>query len=165
MGMETGFAAGAYLGQTSNGHLGGEIRYLYEKNDLMVSSGGTKYTFGGNSQSIGYDLLWYFNGAKSKVRPYVAAGGGMKGYTGTGTERAVQPLGNLAVLTKTTEWKPMVDFGAGIRIMAGKHIALRLEARDYMTPYPTKVLTPVPPAKVSGWLQNFTFLVGIGFVF
>jgi len=165
IGMETGFAGGVYLGQSGSGHLGGEIRYLYEHNDLKLQSSGTKYTFGGHTHSIGYDLLWYFGSPKSSVRPYVAAGGGIKQYAGTGTEIAVQPLGNLAVLTKTQEWKPMVDFGGGIRFTAGKHMSFRVEVRDYLTPYPTKVLTPIPPAKVDGWLQNLTVLVGLGFVF
>lgn len=165
LGMETGFAGGAYLGQSGSGHLGGEVRYLYEKSDLKIQSGGTKYTFGGHTHSIGYDLLWYFNTAESSVRPYVAIGGGVKQYAGTGAEVAVQPLGNLAVLTKTQEWKPMVDFGGGIRVAASKHVSFRVEVRDYLTPYPTKVLTPIPPAKADGWLQNLTLLVGIGFVF
>ena len=59
----------------------------------------------------------------------------------------------------------MVDFGGGIRFVAGKHVSFRVEFRDYMTPYPTKVLTPVPPAKADGWLQNLTFLIGVGLVF
>jgi hypothetical protein len=164
LGLNMGYGGGAYLGQSKEGRLGGEFRYLYQQHELALSSGGTSVAFAGRSHTFGYDLLFHLNKAKSPVRPFVALGGGLKGYQGTGTEHASQPLSTLAVLTKTTQWKPMVDFGAGIKFHAGKRLVFRVEARDYVTPFPTDVLTPVPPAQVSGWLHNIVFLFGVGLV-
>jgi hypothetical protein len=47
----------------------------------------------------------------------------------------------------------------------GQHAFLRTEFRDYVTPFPKKVITPATGAKVSGWLHDIVPMVGIGFSF
>jgi len=44
-------------------------------------------------------------------------------------------------------------------------VFVRAEFRDYITPLPKLVITPVPGAKVGGWVHDFTPLGGIGFSF
>ena len=41
-------------------------------------------------------------------------------------------------------------------------VYLRLEIRDYITPFPKQVVAPAPGAKLKGWLHDFVPMVGIG---
>jgi len=162
-GFEQGFAAGAWIGHNSSKYIGGEIRYLFEQNDLKLSSGGTKVAFAGRSHAIHYDLLIHGSPTGSKVRPYIAVGGGVKGYYGTGREQALQPLVQFAALTHTREWKGLATFGGGVKLQAGSHIVVRVDFRDYLTPFPKEVIAPARGGKISGWLHNFVPMVGISY--
>ncbi len=164
VGFKPGLAAGGWIGHNSTGRLGGEIRYLFQKNDMRVTSGSNTYTFGGHSHALHYDLLLHANSIEDAVRPFIAVGGGMKGYQGTGTERAFQPLGNIAILTKTTQWKPLISFGAGVKWNISPRIVLRAEVRDYLTQVPTDVILPAPGAKLGGWFHDITPTFGISYL-
>jgi len=37
--------------------------------------------------------------------------------------------------------------------------------RDYITPFPNKVIAPAPGAKVGGWLQDFVPMFGVSWTF
>ena len=164
-GFDNSFAGGAWLGHNMYNYLGGEIHYLYEQNGLKLSGSGTNVTFSGRSHAIHYDFLIHTSPRGSKVRPFVAVGGGIKGYSGTGTETAAQPLQEYAILTKTSEWKGLVTVGAGVKFALGSRVNLRVEFRDYMTPFPTTVIAPVPGAAIGGWVHNFVPMFGLGFTF
>lgn len=163
IGFNPSFAVGGYLGQTLSNHFGGQLRYLYQQNELKLSSGGTSTTFSGRSHIIHYDLLAYVVGKESPIRLYGAAGGGLKVYQGTGTEQPIQPLSNLAILTKTTEATPVGDFGGGLQFKIGRAVA-RIEFRDYLTKVP-KVFAASPGAHLSGLLHNWGPDFGIGWTF
>lgn len=163
-GFQHGFAASAYFGHNMYRHVSGEIRYSFERNTMSLTSGSASATFAGRSHMMHYDLVFHTAPVNAHVRPYALAGAGIKGYQGTGTEVVYQPLENVALLTKTSQWVPLITFGAGIKVRAGKHAILRLEFRDYMTPFPADVIAPVPPANKLGWLHNFVPLVGISFL-
>jgi len=159
-----GPGGGIFFGQTMNGHFGGELRYLYARNSLKLTSGGAEATFAGQSHSVGYDLLFYVTDRDVKIRPYVAAGIGVKIYQGTGAERAVQPLSNLAILTNTNQTTVAGDFGAGVKVSLGGRLALRLEVRDYVSPVPDKVFAASPGAHINGTIfHQFVPAVGIGY--
>lgn len=164
-GFESGLSVHAWVGQNMKSHLGGEIRYTYEKNDLKLTSGGTKASFSGASHSIFYDFLFYGNGLKSKIRPYVLAGAGVKIYQGTGKETVTQPLSNVALLTKTTGTEALVAVGGGVKFSVGGRGTFRLEFADYLTPFPKKVITPLSGTKGDGWISNFVPMVGIAYTF
>lgn len=164
-GFDNGWGATAWLGNDKGKYIGGEIRYMYQNNSLKLESGGTKYTFGGRSNSIHYDFLLHAAPRGSKVRPFVAFGAGFRGYEGNGKEVAVQPLASLAFLTKTTEWVPLVSLGGGIKFQPSKHLSFRAEFRDYLTPVPTRVITPAAGAKLDGWINNFVAMFGVSFLF
>jgi hypothetical protein len=164
-GFADGFAAGVFLGQNMYSHLGGEIRYTFERNDLQVSSGSTKFNFGGRAHALHYDFLLHATRLGSRVRPFVAAGGGVKIYEGTGKESSSQPLSSLAIPTKTRELKPLISIGGGIKFAISKHVNFRIEVRDYLTQFPTVVVTPAPNAKISGWLHNLVPMAGLSIVF
>ena len=164
-GFDNGLAGNVWIGNNMYNKLSGEFHYDYEMNDLKLSSGGTNVTFSGKSHAFHYDVLYHFSKRNAKVRPYVLAGGGFKLYQGTGTESAFQALNKFAILTKTTESKPMVTFGGGVKFALSQHINLRLEVRDNMTAFTSKLILPVNGASTPGWLNNFVPLVGISFVF
>jgi hypothetical protein len=165
VGFGNGFSAGVWGAHNMYRRLGGEIRYLFEHNKLEVSSGSNKATFAGRSHAIHYNLVFYDQDSESRVRPFFAVGGGVKGYEGTGEETAFQPLQNVALLTKTSQWKPLIVFGGGFKFAVGSSKDLRVEFYDYFTPFPTEVIAPAPGADFGGWIHNFVPTIGLSFVF
>ncbi|MDP8980006.1 MAG: outer membrane beta-barrel protein [Acidobacteriota bacterium] len=163
--LASGLAVSAWLGNNSGRLLGGEFRYDYESADLKLSSGGNTIKFGAQTHAVHYDFLLHFTPRESKVRPFVAAGAGIKAFRGTGTEAAFQPLSNIAILTKTNQTKPLVSLGGGVKVALGPAIQIRLEAHDYLTPFPKNLIAPASGAKVGGWLQDFVIMAGLGFTF
>ena len=164
-GFDSGFAAGALLGNQMNRYVGGEARYTFRKDDLQVSSGSTKATAVAQSHALHYDVLIHGAEMGSPVRPFLAAGAGVKWFRGTGAEQVFQPLSNLVVLTHTSEAQPLVSVGGGVKISVSKRALLRLDFRDYATPLPNNLLATPATAKIGGWVHDFVFLVGISSVF
>jgi Outer membrane protein beta-barrel domain len=164
-GLSDGLLASVWLGNNSGNLLGGELRYDYEKTDLKLSSGAASATFGADTHALHYDFLLHFAPTDSRVRPYVAAGGGVKLYRGIGKEAAFQPLSSLALLTKANEIKGLVSLGAGIKFAIAHAFQLRIEVHDYLTPFPKTVIAPAQGSKVSGWLQDFVALAGLSVTF
>jgi hypothetical protein len=162
---QAGFGVTGYIGHNNYHYVGGEFRYTMQFNDLQVSSGGTKATFGGRSQALHYDVLIHTASTRQKVRPFVAFGGGVKAYQGTGKETVTQPLASLAFLTKTSELKPLVSFGAGVKFKVSEKAMFRVDLRDYFGPAPNRVIAPAPGATLKGWIHNFVFLAGISYTF
>ena len=163
--LNNGVAVSAWLGNNIGNLLGGELRYDYEKTDLHLSSGGTSVNFGGHTNAFHYDFLLHFTPRDAKVRPYIAGGGGVKVYTGTGKEQAFQPFSTVALLTKTSEVKGLVSVGAGIKFNVAHAVQFRVEIHDYLTPFPKKVIAPAQNAKVDGWLSDFVAMAGLSITF
>jgi hypothetical protein len=92
------------------------------------------------------------------------AGGGASVY-GTGGEHAYQPASGFALLTRTQELKPLVSAGGGVKVALGDSLQLRLEIRDYITPFPKEVVAPAPGARIKGWLHDFVPTAGISVKF
>lgn len=163
--LTNGMVASAWLGNNLRGRIGGEVRYDYEMTDLKLSSGGTNVTFGANTQAVHYDFLFHFTSQEATIRPFVAAGGGVKFFHGTGVETAFQPLQGIALLTKTSETKGMISVGGGIKFNINRVLQLRLEAHDYITPFPTKVIAAAQGSKTSGWLMDFVPMGALAITF
>jgi hypothetical protein len=145
--------------------LSGEIRYDFLRNDMKLEGSGAKATFGGDSHAIHYDVHFHFTDSQSRVRPFVLAGGGVKMFRGTGTERAFQPLSQIAVLTHTTELAGLITFGVGVKMQLTEKVLLRLEFRDNMTRFPKKVIAPNRGSGGDGWVQNFAPTAGVSVLF
>ena len=159
-----GVALSAWLDNNiGSGFLTGELRYDHEMGDLKLSSGGTSATFASQSNAVHYDFLFNFASSEAAVRPYVAAGGGVKWYSGTGTEQVFQPLSNIAVFSDVRDLRAMASVGAGVKFNIAKSTMLRLEVHDYLTPFPSKLIAPVGGPNVSGWLQDIVVSAGISF--
>jgi hypothetical protein len=164
-GFQTGFAAGAFLGQNLYRHIGGELRYAYLQSDLSLKSGGSSASFSGVAHVVHYDLILHTNRAGKRAQLFVAVGGGVKIFRGTGTEAAYQPLSQFGYFTKTQAVKPMGDVGAGVRWSIGRRVFLRAEVRDYITKFPTEIITPAPGVKYGSLLQDLVPMVGISYEF
>jgi opacity protein-like surface antigen len=161
-----GLALSAWVDNNiGSGLFGGELRYDHENADLKLSSGGTSVTFGSQSNAIHYDFLYNFTSSESPVRPFVAAGGGVKWYSGTGSEQVYQPLSNIAVFSDVRDLRPMVSVGAGVKFNIAKSTLLRLEVHDYLTPFPSTLIAPTSGSSVSGWLQDIVVSAGLSFAF
>jgi outer membrane protein W len=161
--IQTGLAGGAWFANNGQGHWSGELRYEYQMGNLALSSGGTTATLGAHTQQFHYDLMWHATPSESRIRPYVSAGAGIKLYNGTGAQVAYQPLSNYALLTAQQDLRPLVSAGAGVKFQLSQHVQLRLDVRDYLTPFPRNVITPNVGAKVGGWLMDFVPMVGISY--
>jgi len=160
-GFAPGVVGGVLLGQDLYDHWGGEIRYLFEQRDPRVSSGGTSATLAGQAHMLGYDLIYHVRSREERVRPYFALGGGMKLFWGTGAEEPYRPLMQYAYLTHERQAEPMVSVGGGVKWPMGKRMALRLECRDQITPFPQKLIAPAPAMAIKGWLHDFVPTVSL----
>src|SRR6266498_3824433 len=150
-GFASGPAFGGVLSQNLYPRVSGELRYTYLFSDLKLSSAAESASFKGITHTFHYDVVLHSRREDSRVRPFLAAGGGVRVFRGTGKEVTYQPLGDFALLTRAREAKPMVTFGGGIKYAISPRISLRAEVRDYFTSFPTKVIAPAPGAKLSGW--------------
>lgn len=160
--FDSGWGATGYVGHNMYNKVAGELRYSYLKNDAKLSSGSAQALFGANSHAIHYDILIHATGVDSKIRPFVAVGGGIKVFQGTGREVVAQPLGNLAFLTKTSEYKPMATFGAGVKLNVSRRLGFRVEVKDYFSQFPKEVIAPASGSKLSGdWIHNFVAMASI----
>jgi hypothetical protein len=162
-GFKLGYAAGFTIGHNMYQHIGGEIRYTFLQNEMKLNSGSTEATFASQAHVIHYDLLIHSKGPDSPVRPYVAVGGGMKYYRGTGAEQPFQPLSNIAILTKTSETKGLASVGGGVKLKMTDKIWLRFDVHDYLTPFPKHVITPNEGSAAGGWMNNIVGTCGITF--
>lgn len=160
--FKPGYGFTGYLGQLGD-RLGGELRYSFASNEMELSSGGTSFAMSGRTQAVHYDLSFYFNNKKAKIRPYVLVGGGVKQYTGTSSNSLIQPFMATAVLTNTSEWKPLITAGAGIRVVLNPKLHLRAEVLTYMTEAPKKVITPVY-GELNGWYFDIMPTVSLSYV-
>jgi hypothetical protein len=161
----TGVVGSAWLGNTRSGRWGGELRYDFQQGDMQLKSSGTTVNFGAQTHAVHYDFLLYTAPAEARVRPFLAVGAGVKVYRGTGTEREFQPLGDIALLTKTQDVRALVSIGAGIKFHVSPGLNFRVEVHDQMTPFPDEVIAPALNAKVGGWLHDIIPMFGLSFVF
>jgi hypothetical protein len=162
--IQTGLVGSVWVGNYSQGHWGGELRYDYQMGNLELSEGSTQATFAARSQAVHYDFLYHFAAKESRVQPFVAFGAGIKIYQGTGSQVVYQPLSNVALLTQAQDLVPLASGGAGLKFKLAPHLMLRVDVHDYLTPFPKQVITPVTN-KTQGWLQDFVPMAGIAFVF
>ena len=161
--IQTNVAGSAWLDNNSSGRWGGELRYDYQMGALELSSGSTQATFAARTQAMHYDVLYHFAPRGARIRPFVAAGAGIKIYQGTGAQVEYQPLSNIALLTQTQDLTPLVSAGGGVKMQLTPRVQLRFEVHDYLTPFPKQVITPNQGAKAGGWFQDFVPMVGLSY--
>lgn len=164
-GFKPGLAFSAVAGNDISPWFGGEARYTYRQNDLTVSSRGTEVRFDGDSHILNYDFMFHLARRPAAVRPFFAAGAGVKIYRGTGRESARQPLSNFVALTRTSQLVPVASVGAGVKARFSELLSLRVEVRDFASTFPDEVVAPVPGTRARGWLHDIVPMVGLSFNF
>jgi hypothetical protein len=164
-GIRNRFAFSAVISDDQYDYLGGEIRYTYQDGDPFLEAGGARANIQGQSHAFHYDLLIHTRPKWERIRPYFAIGIGAKLYVVSGPENPVQPLGDIGLLTARDEFKVLYVAGGGVKIRLHDHVLFRLDLRDYITPFPKRVIRPAPGATGRGFLQQFTPLVGVSYVF
>jgi hypothetical protein len=160
-GLGPGAVAGAFFGQDLYTHWSGEIRYLFELRNLRLASGGASASFSGRAHLLQYELQYQLRPRSERVRPFLAAGGGMKLFQGTGDENAYQPLMQYAWLTRTQELKPLLTVGAGVKFYVARRMILHLDLRDQITGLPSRTIAPAPGMAIKGWLHDFVPTAGL----
>lgn len=164
-GFQPGAGLGALLGDDQTNLLGGEVRYLMLFDNLKISQGGTQATFSGRSHIIHYDFLLHARPRRSPVRPFLAAGGGIRFIEGTGAQQVYQPLSQYALLTQTHELTALISAGGGVKFRISSRVYLRTEIRDYLSPHLSKVIAASPGASVHGWMNEFVPLAALTYTF
>ena len=164
-GFSPGVAVGGFIGQNLYRQLGGELRYTFQFSNLKLSGGGSEASFRGQAHTVQYNVLWHARPVRSRIRPFVGVGAGMRVFRGTGEESAYQALSGLALLTKTQEWKLMAAAGGGVKYRLTPRLSLRAELWDYATPFPSRVIAASPGAQLGGWLHDIVPMVGLTFVY
>jgi hypothetical protein len=155
-------AATAWVGNRSAKHWGGELRYNFQRGDLLLRQASTEASFGASSHALHYDFLYHFHDSEYSVRPFVAFGGGIKMFRGTGQEVLVQPLSRIALLTRAQDMVPMASVGAGFKVRLSDSVHLRLDVHDFMTPFPKEVIVP-NGGSITAWMHDIVPMVGIMF--
>jgi hypothetical protein len=164
-----GFAPGAAFGVFAGNNLyrnwSGEIHYEFMQSDLRLTSGGQSAQFTGAAHTVHYDIVYHTVRQESSVQFFAALGGGIKLFRGTGAEEAYQPLSQFGYFTKTQAIKPVLSVGGGFTYRLSRRVYLRAELRDFITPFPTQVLTPAPGVKYGSLLQDLVPMVGLSYVY
>jgi hypothetical protein len=164
-GFHSGSAVGAFFGQNMYEYVGGELRYLFLWGAPQLQLGNTRATMHGDTNLVVYDFLFHMKSRHSKVRPFLAAGAGIKAFTGNSTQFLTQPLQDFAVLLPRRQVEAAVSVGGGIKFQAARHVLLRADFRTYMSPLPDRLFQMPRFNEIRGWVYNFVPQVGIGYTF
>jgi hypothetical protein len=164
-GIGNRFVAGAVLGEDLYEHVGGELRYLYQDGDPFVSAGGKKANVQGHSHSLTYELLFHPRPREAKLRPFGAIGAGFKYYATNGPEPAQQPFPGIVTLTNSSQFRWLISVGGGVKYRIHKHVLLRGDFRDYISPFPKKLFVPAQGGTDRGIFNQFTPMFGVSYWF
>ena len=164
-GVDNRIVASAVVDQDLYQHFSGELRYVFRDDDLVLKNGGQKVNMDGDSHLVHYDMLFHPTAKESRIRPFVAAGAGIRLFRATGAEYVNQPFSDFALLTKTNEVKPQISVGGGVKAKLTDHTAIRLDFREYISPFPEELFVTAPGAKIHGWLFDSVPMAGFSFVF
>jgi hypothetical protein len=164
-GIRNRFALCAVLGHDMYRWLGGEFRYTYQDGDPFLKSDGVTTSIDGHSNAYTYNLLVYARRHEAAVRPYVIGGIGARQFVVTGPAPVSQPLASIAVLTTHDQFTFTAAAGAGVKSRIQRHILVRFDFIDYISPFPKNLIVPAPAATPRGILHQFTPLGGLSAVF
>ena len=161
-GIGSRYALSAAVDRQFGSRFAVEGAYLFQDGDFEISSGSQKTAYDANAHAVHGDLLMYLRRREPALRPYVAGGAGVKVYRGLETP-GPRPLGEFGSFAQTDDTRPMVTFGGGVDWAFTSRFGLRLDVRDYATPFPTSVIVPAAGANLSGWLHGLVGTLSITF--
>src|ERR1051325_602928 len=135
-GIRNRFAAGWVIAEDLYEHVSGEVRYLYHDGHPFLEAPGVKTDIQGQSHAFHYDLLLHARGREARLRPFFAAGVGVKGYIITGPAPRPQPLPTIGSLVAHDQWMLLVTVGGGVKYRLTNNLVIRGDFRDYLTGFP-----------------------------
>jgi hypothetical protein len=165
VGMENRVAFGASFTQNKYRHVSGEIRYMFLAGDPLLRFQGIEAKTSGYANLVHYDLLFHPRLTEERFRPYVAAGGGVKVYSGTGRSFFEQPLLNFALLRPVNQAEPLISLGGGIKYRVKRHVQLQLDFRTYLSPTPDSLFRANLVSRIQGWIFDFVPTLGVSYTF
>jgi len=160
-GIRNRFATGAVVCENLYDHFSGEIRYEYHDGHPFLSANGTAKDIQGQSHTFTYEVLIHLRGRDSRLRPYFAAGAGAKDFVIAGPAPDPQPFPTVATLNRNDEWKFVASLGPGVKYRINRHLIVRGDFRDYISPFPKGQIAPAANNTARGLLQQFTPMFGI----
>jgi hypothetical protein len=146
-------------------HFSGEFRYVYQGGDTFLSSGSTAGAVKAQSHTVLYDVLLHWKLRTARIRPFAAGGVGAKYYDTTGLVPSPQPLPRIASLTNQSQWKPLFDLGAGVKLRIADRVVVSGDFRDYITVFPDRLFSTASGATRPGLLHQFTPMFSVGYNF
>jgi len=164
-GIRNRFALTIFFSEERYEWISGEVRYTYQDGDPFLEAGGQQTNVQGQSHTFHYDLLFHFKNSEERIRPFVAVGAGAKLFVVTGPVNPSAPLQDIARLTGRDQVLFAGSVGAGVKWRIAERVTLRLEARDYITRFPKRLIAPVPLATGRGIFHQFTPLVCVSYGF
>jgi opacity protein-like surface antigen len=164
-GIRNRFAAGVVLGQDLYDYVSGEVRYVYHDGHPFIAGGGVKSDIQGQSQAVTYDVLFHLKNREHRLRPFLAAGAGIKGYVIAGPSPSPQALPGIGTLNTSDEWKFAGSVGGGVKYRLRTHLLLRADFRDYLTTFPKRQIMPAAGGTARGIFEQFTPMFGVSYTF
>lgn len=159
------FAVSGFAGGDLGRFFGVQGRYIFQDGDVELKSPAGQANLDGDTQSVLGEFLLYGQKPSHRLRFYLAAGFGVKLYQATQTITGPRPLSDIASLNTASQARPLISYGPGIQYSFAPHWRIRLDLRDYTTPFPQRVITPAPGARRPGWLHDLVPMLGISRVF
>jgi len=153
-----------FLDENLYKYLGGEIQYVFRDGGTQVKSNGIDETASGYSNIVVYNLVIHMTPYESKFRPFVGVGSGIKVYTNSSVPLD-QPLAGIATMTRGTHVEPALSFDGGLKFRFRRHAQLRMDLRVYASPTPDRLIRPVYPSHIRGWIFDFVPMAGMAYVF
>jgi len=167
--VEAGFtpkgAMGVVFGENMQKYIGGEVRWMLIFGQPLLRMDGIQANARGYTNLVSYDLLIHTAREKAKIRPFFAAGAGIKVYSATDRINLLQPLQGFAVLRRVNQTEPLISVGGGLKYGVHRHVQLRVEFRTYMTPTPDELFRRTLDSTIHGWVYNFVPTVGLSYLF
>jgi hypothetical protein len=125
-----GHRVGLRFGFNSDGHIGHEIQYAYNRTDLRDNTGlilPDEPRVGMAFHQAGYNFLYYFTAIKegSKIRPFVTGGAHFSDFVLPGK-----------ATSQGSSVKAGFNYGVGVKVRISTLFAFRLDLRQYETGKP-----------------------------
>jgi hypothetical protein len=158
-------AIGAVFGENLYKYVGGELRWMLIFGKPRINTNGIEVSRPGYSNVIHYDLLIHVTKKEARLRPFLAAGGGVRIYTATGRRDFNQVLTPFATLRPHSEAEGLISAGSGLKYIVTKGLQLRLDFRTYFTPAPKDLFRPIGSTSIHGWVYNFVSTLGVSYLF
>jgi hypothetical protein len=162
---------GAVFGENMYKYIGGEVRWMYIWGQPQIKANGIELTRPGFSNVVHYDFLFHTAPGEARLRPFFAAGAGVRVYSvrrDLNQYPIAGPLQNLfpAGFPRTgNQTEALISAGGGLKYVVTHGVQIRLDFRAYMTPTPTDLFRPVSPFVTHGWIYSFVPSLGVSYLF